>query len=308
MSRTRPPREATALAEILSARARADGLGGSKDDGGSPGTGDVYLHSGGQYEWDSAAPVAVALAAGAHASRLDGSPLLYGGRDAWLPDLLICRSGRTSRRSWTHSNASGRRGQMVPMRGASDVVVRTGTIADAPTAARLHTEQLDEGMLSSLGPRFLGYLYRRLTLTPGCFLLIAERDGDAVGFIAATENTGAFYKQFLLRDGFVAAVTSAPRSSGCCLGQLETLRHGVSRATASTPAELLSAGVDRSIRGRGDRACALLYGARGARLERRTAGSAWSWRKTTGSAVGLYKSIGFWVEEEFEMHPGGCRS
>lgn len=55
------------------------------------GAGDVYLHSGGQYEWDSAAPVAVAVAAGAYASRLDGSPLVYGGHDAWLPDLLICR-------------------------------------------------------------------------------------------------------------------------------------------------------------------------------------------------------------------------
>jgi len=51
----------------------------------------IYAHSGGQYEWDSAAPVAVATAAGLHASRLDGSPLRYGQADPWLPDLLICR-------------------------------------------------------------------------------------------------------------------------------------------------------------------------------------------------------------------------
>ena len=55
------------------------------------GDGDIYLHSGGQYEWDSAAPVAVALAAGVHATRLDGSVLTYDRPDPWLPDLLICR-------------------------------------------------------------------------------------------------------------------------------------------------------------------------------------------------------------------------
>ncbi len=56
------------------------------------GEADVYAHAGGQYEWDSAAPAAVAVAAGLHASRLDGSPLRYGQPDPWLPDLLICRS------------------------------------------------------------------------------------------------------------------------------------------------------------------------------------------------------------------------
>jgi 3'(2'), 5'-bisphosphate nucleotidase len=52
---------------------------------------DIYLHAGGQHEWDSAAPVAVALAAGLHASRLDGTPLRYNQANPWLPDLLICR-------------------------------------------------------------------------------------------------------------------------------------------------------------------------------------------------------------------------
>ncbi len=55
------------------------------------GEADVYAHSGGQYEWDSCAPVAVALAAGLHATRLDGSPLVYNNADPYLPDLLICR-------------------------------------------------------------------------------------------------------------------------------------------------------------------------------------------------------------------------
>jgi 3'-phosphoadenosine 5'-phosphosulfate (PAPS) 3'-phosphatase len=56
-----------------------------------PGDADIYLHAGGQYEWDSAAPVAVALDAGLHASRLDGSPLRYNRPDPSIPDLLICR-------------------------------------------------------------------------------------------------------------------------------------------------------------------------------------------------------------------------
>jgi 3'(2'), 5'-bisphosphate nucleotidase len=52
---------------------------------------DVYVHDGGQYEWDSAAPVGVALAAGFHASRLDGAPLVYNNRSPWSPEILICR-------------------------------------------------------------------------------------------------------------------------------------------------------------------------------------------------------------------------
>jgi 3'(2'), 5'-bisphosphate nucleotidase len=55
------------------------------------GEAEAYPHSGGQYEWDSAAPVAVAAAAGLHVSRLDGSPLEYNRPDPYLPDLLICR-------------------------------------------------------------------------------------------------------------------------------------------------------------------------------------------------------------------------
>ena len=56
------------------------------------GEADIYLHSGGQYEWDNCAPAAVAQAAGLHVSRIDGSPLLYNRHDPLLPDLLICRA------------------------------------------------------------------------------------------------------------------------------------------------------------------------------------------------------------------------
>jgi 3'(2'), 5'-bisphosphate nucleotidase len=91
VSRTRPPAVAHALAELLSAELVPMGSAGAKSMAVVRGIGDVYVHAGGQYEWDSAAPVAVARASGVHASRLDGSPIRYGRRDAWLPDLLVCR-------------------------------------------------------------------------------------------------------------------------------------------------------------------------------------------------------------------------
>jgi 3'(2'), 5'-bisphosphate nucleotidase len=55
------------------------------------GQAEIYLHSGGQYEWDNCAPVAVAKAHGLHCSRIDGEPLVYNRKDSYLPDLLICR-------------------------------------------------------------------------------------------------------------------------------------------------------------------------------------------------------------------------
>jgi len=91
VSRTRPPAEAAAVAAALDAELVPMGSAGAKTMAVVRGDGDVYLHAGGQYVWDSAAPVAVALAAGAHASRLDGSALVYDRPDPWLPDLLICR-------------------------------------------------------------------------------------------------------------------------------------------------------------------------------------------------------------------------
>ena len=79
------------MADRLGAELVPMGSAGAKTMAVVRGEGDIYLHSGGQYEWDSAAPVAVALAAGVHASRLDGSALVYDRPDPWLPDLLICR-------------------------------------------------------------------------------------------------------------------------------------------------------------------------------------------------------------------------
>lgn len=91
VSRTRPPAAATWLADKLDGELVPMGSAGAKAMAVVRGEADVYAHSGGQYEWDSCAPVAVALAAGLHASRIDGSPLIYNNEDPYLPDLLICR-------------------------------------------------------------------------------------------------------------------------------------------------------------------------------------------------------------------------
>lgn len=90
VSRTRPAAEAVSVAERLGATLVPMGSAGAKAMAVVRGEADIYLHSGGQYEWDSAAPVAVALAHGLHCSRIDGSPLVYNREDTYLPDLLIC--------------------------------------------------------------------------------------------------------------------------------------------------------------------------------------------------------------------------
>lgn len=92
VSRTRPAKEAVAVAEALGAELIPMGSAGAKAMAVVLGQADIYLHSGGQYEWDSCAPVAVALAHGLHCSRIDGSPLIYNQADTYMPDLLICRT------------------------------------------------------------------------------------------------------------------------------------------------------------------------------------------------------------------------
>ncbi|MBX7068021.1 MAG: 3'(2'),5'-bisphosphate nucleotidase CysQ [Microthrixaceae bacterium] len=91
VSRSRPPAQAVRIADELGGTLVPMGSAGAKAMAVVRGEADLYPHSGGQYEWDSCAPVAVALAAGLWCSRLDGSPLRYNNADPYLPDLLICR-------------------------------------------------------------------------------------------------------------------------------------------------------------------------------------------------------------------------
>ncbi len=91
VSRSRPAAEARDVALALGGTLVPMGSAGAKAMAVVRGEAEVYLHSGGQYEWDSCAPVAVATAHGLHCSRLDGSPLFYNRPDTFMPDLLICR-------------------------------------------------------------------------------------------------------------------------------------------------------------------------------------------------------------------------
>lgn len=91
VSRTRPAKEAVAVAKALDCELVEMGSAGAKAMAVVRGEAEIYLHSGGQFEWDSCAPVAVAMANGLHCSRIDGSPLEYNQGDSYLPDLLICK-------------------------------------------------------------------------------------------------------------------------------------------------------------------------------------------------------------------------
>lgn len=91
VSRTRPAKEAVAVSEALGGELVPMGSAGAKAMAVVRGEAEIYLHTGGQYEWDSCAPAAVAAAHGLHCSRVDGSPLIYNNADTYMPDLLICR-------------------------------------------------------------------------------------------------------------------------------------------------------------------------------------------------------------------------
>lgn len=97
VSRTRPAKEALAVAETLAAELLPMGSAGAKAMAIVRGEAEIYLHTGGQFEWDSCAPVAVAAAHGLHVSRADGTPLAYNQADTYIPDLLICRPEWTER-------------------------------------------------------------------------------------------------------------------------------------------------------------------------------------------------------------------
>lgn len=130
------------------------------------------------------------------------------------------------------------------------MIIRAGEDHDAADAARLHAEQITEGYLSSLGPRFLRLLYRRVVRWPRSFLLVAEEDGVVVGHAAATESVGGLYRQFLLHDGVHAAAVAAPALARQWHSALETLRYPSGHHRLPS-AELLAVAVAAECRGRG---------------------------------------------------------
>jgi 3'(2'), 5'-bisphosphate nucleotidase len=91
VSRTRAPSFVWHISDLIDTELAPLGSAGAKVAAVVCGEADAYVHAGGFYEWDTAAPVAVARAAGCHASRIDGSPLAYNQANLWMPDILVCR-------------------------------------------------------------------------------------------------------------------------------------------------------------------------------------------------------------------------
>ena len=217
-------------------------------------------------------------------------------------------NGRGRRRSPTDSariDAPGPDGHEEGHPGTEPaIVVRPGTQADAITAATLHAEQISEGFLAFLGPRFLERLYRRISRTPHSFLLIAHRQDVPIGFIAGSTNVSGLYKSFLWHDGVGATLGAAGRLARGWRRVLETLRHGASGDDGvGRGGELLAIAVEPAWQGHGaggllvasfldelgSRACAAAHVVVGA---------------DNGGAIALYERAGFVVADRFELHRG----
>ncbi len=179
--------------------------------------------------------------------------------------------------------------------------VRIGHPRDAAAAATLHARLITEGFLSSLGPRFLGRLYRRITRSEGSFLLITEAQDTAVGFIAGSVALGRLYRSFLLRDGVAASLSAPIRLVTALPRVLETLRHG--GETVGAGAELLAVAVDPQWRDR--HVGSQLVEGFLHELERRGVGAA---HVVVGAdnaaAIAMYRRAGFVPVRTFEMHRG----
>ena len=184
---------------------------------------------------------------------MPGSPTCSSAGQSWPPTSCGPWTRSDSRpsglgpiRSWSALHFAC----MEPSGGPGAAVLRPGGETDATGRGRAAHDRDKRGFLASLGPRFLTRLYRRVALFDGSFLLIADVRGTSGGFIAGALDVGAFYKTFLLHDGLLAALGSAPRLVRAWPRALETLRHGSNEKPESGTAELLSVAVDPRARAR----------------------------------------------------------
>lgn len=205
------------------------------------------------------------------------------------------RSARTADlRHLSAALASGEEGE---------IRIREAAIGDSAFMAGLHRSAIASGFLSSLGPGFLGILYRAIIADSGSVALVAEDDSGPIGFVAGTSNTGAFYRRFVRRHGpsaTMAAASSLVRPSNLRLA-VETLLYG--SGDDSQRAELLSMATVPERRRRG-------VGARLGEefLARMSSGGSSQVAVVVGSAnrtaIGAYERMGFQRQSTVEVHRG----
>jgi ribosomal protein S18 acetylase RimI-like enzyme len=186
------------------------------------------------------------------------------------------------------------------------VNVRLAGERDAPRLAELHVARIGDGFLAALGTRFLTRLYRRIVRSDGAFAFVAtDTDPDrAVGFTAAATSTGAFYREFVLRDGVAAGLPALPALARSWRRVYETLRYPASTGTDDLPAaEILAVAVDEAAAGKGvgrlvvDAATHELA-ARGVDAVKVVAGA------DNAAALRLYEKCGFAPRARIEVHRG----
>jgi ribosomal protein S18 acetylase RimI-like enzyme len=198
----------------------------------------------------------------------------------------------------------GSNGGRRPSRPEAAPIVRVGRGSDAPVAASLHAGQIAGGFLSFLGVGFLTRLYRRISLSPDSFLLVAEAEGRVVGFVAGSGDVGGLYRSFLWHDGAAAALSVAGRLLRRWRLAVETLRHGSADGGGKGEGvELLAIAVEPGHQGAGVGGALV-----GSFLDRVGQGPGRVAYVVVASdnagAIGLYRRAGFAVDQEFELHSG----
>ncbi|GIU87299.1 MAG: hypothetical protein KatS3mg009_1814 [Acidimicrobiia bacterium] len=184
------------------------------------------------------------------------------------------------------------------------VGLRCGAASDAPHVARLHADRIGEGFLATLGVRFLTRLYRRIASSRHAFVVVADREGQVVGFVAVATTTGGLYREFLVRDGVAAAVAALPALARAPRRVWETLRYGTGPRAGDLPdAEILALAVDPRAAGAGigrrlAEAALRELGRRGVRSARVVTAVG------NTAALATYRAAGFRPHGRTEVHRG----